>query len=154
MVVVVVVEAELVAAPALVVVVAALVDVVVVPCDDEPGWWPVRRSIASWTFVLTCAWLAWDSLLRSDWTVRVCLLPLPSNWTVGSITPVPFIASTAWVWVIPGAAIVHAVPPLNSMPRLSPPRKTIDTIPRTMISVETANQIRRFPTKSKRVSPR
>ena len=77
-----------------VVVVAPLVDVVVA-CEDEPGWWPVRRSIASWTFWLTWFWLACESLLRSAWTLRVCRFPLPSSSTVGSITPVPFRASTA-----------------------------------------------------------
>ena len=63
-------------------------------------------------------------------------------------------ASTAWVWVTPGAAMVHSVPPLNSIPRFSPPRRTMETIPSTMISVEMPNQIFRRPTKSKRVSPR
>ena len=95
-----------------------------------------------------------DSLLRSDWTVRVWLLPFPRSWTVGSINPVPLIASTAWVWVIPGAAMVHCVPPLNSIPRLSPPRRMIERIPSTMMSAEMLNQILRLPTKSKRVSPR
>src|SRR6185437_6424867 len=67
---VVVVEVEPVVAPALaVVVVAALVDVVVVACEEEVGWCPVTRSIAFWTFWLTWFWLAWDSLLRSAWTL-------------------------------------------------------------------------------------
>ena len=63
-------------------------------------------------------------------------------------------ASTAWVWVTPGAAMVHSVPPLNSIPRFSPPRKTMEMIPSTMMSVEMPNQILRLPTKSNRVSPR
>ena len=50
--------------------------------------------------------------------------------------------------------MVHSVPPLNSIPRLSPPRSTMEMIPRTMMAVEMLNQILRFPTKSKRVSPR
>ena len=63
-------------------------------------------------------------------------------------------ASTASVCVTPGAAMVHSVPPLNSMPRFSPPRRTMEMMPSAMISVETPNQILRRPTKSKRVSPR
>ena len=73
---------------------------------------------------------------------------------VGSITPVFLRAFVACVCVTPGAAMVHSVPPLNSMPRLSPPRNTIEMIPRTMMAVEMLNQILRLPTKSKRVSPR
>ena len=79
--------------------------------------------------------------------MSVCLLPVPSSSTVGSISPVPFMASAAWVWVTPGAATVHSVPPLNSIPRFSPPRKMIETIPRTMMAVEMVNQILRWPTK-------
>ena len=43
-------------------------------------------------------------------------------------------ASVAWVWVTPGAAMVHSVPPLNSMPRFRPPRRMMVTIPRTMMA--------------------
>ncbi len=68
--------------------------------------------------------------------------------------PVPFRALVAWVWETPGAAMVHSVPPLNSIPRFRPPRNTMEMIPSTMIAVEMLNQIRRLPTKSKRVSPR
>ena len=111
-------------------------------------------SSAFCTFLLTvCCW-ACESLLMSDCTLSVCLLPEPSSCTVGLIRPVPFMASTAWVWVTPGAAMVHSVPPLNSMPRFSPPRRTTETIPKTMMAVEMLNQIFRLPTKSKRVSPR
>ncbi len=92
--------------------------------------------------------------MRSDCTFSVCLLPVPSNSTVGSIRPVPLRASVACVWVTPGAAMVHSVPPLNSIPRFSPPRSTIEMIPRTMMAAEMLNQILRLPTKSKRVSPR
>ena len=53
-----------------------------------------------------------------------------------------------------GAATVHSVPPLNSMPRLSPPRRMMEMIPATMMSVEMVNQVRLRPTKSKVVSPR
>ena len=90
----------------------------------------------------------------SDWTFSVWFFPLPRSSTVGSITPVPFRASVAWAWVIPGAAIVHSVPPLNSIPRFSPPRRMMETIPSTMMRLEMLNQIFRRPTKSKRVSPR
>ena len=103
---------------------------------------------------MTAACWAAGSLLMSDWTLRVCLLPEPSSCTVGSTRPVPFMASAASVWVTPGAAMVHSVPPLNSMPRLSPPRRTMERMPRAMMRVETVNQIFRLPTKSKRVSPR
>ena len=114
----------------------------------------VTSSNAFWTFLLTASCWACDSLLRSDCTLRVCLLPVPSISTVGSITPVPFRALVAWVWLTPGAAIVHSVPPLNSIPRFSPPRSTIERMPSRMMAVEMLNQIRRRPTKSKRVSPR
>ena len=73
---------------------------------------------------------------------------------MGLISPVPLIASTAWVWLTPGAAMVHSVPPLNSIPRLSPPRRMMERIPRAMISVEMVNQSLRLPTKSNLVSPR
>ena len=86
--------------------------------------------------------------------MSVCLLPLPSSSTVGSTSPVPFSASVACVCVTPGAAIVHSVPPLNSIPRFRPPRKMMETIPSTMMAAEMLNQILRLPTKSKRVSPR
>ncbi len=114
----------------------------------------VTSSSAFCTFLLTASCWACGSLLMSDCTFSVCLLPVPRSSTVGSIRPVPFMASTAWVWVTPGAAMVHSVPPLNSMPRFSPPRRTIETMPSTMMAVEMQNQIRRLPTKSKRVSPR
>ena len=90
----------------------------------------------------------------SDCTLIVCWPPRPSSCTVGSMTPVPFSASVAWAWVTFGAWIVHSYPPLKSMPRFSPPRKTIEMIPRTMMAVEMLNQILRRPTKSKRFSPR
>ena len=153
--VVVVVDAAA-AAPALavVVVVVLAVVVVVVVGGDLGACAAVRASSAFWTFLLTASCWFCDSWFRSDWTLSVCLLPLPRSSTVGSTTPVPFRASVAWVWVTPGAAIVHSVPPLNSIPRFSPPRSTIETIPSTMIAVEMPNQILRLPTKSKRVSPR
>ena len=69
------------------------------------------------------------------------MLPVPSISTVGSITPVPFRALVAWVWVTPGAAMVHSVPPLNSIPRFSPPRSTIEMMPSRMMAVEMLNQI-------------
>ena len=103
---------------------------------------------------MACLLCLSESLLRSDCTLRVCLLPLPSNSTVGSIRPVPLRASVACVCVTPGAEIVHSVPPLNSIPRVQPPRSTIEMIPKTMMAAEMLNQIFRLPTKSKRVSPR
>src|ERR1700733_8448672 len=143
------------AAPALaVVVVVALAVVEVVVGNVVGACVAVRASSAFWTFWSTVScWLV-DRLFRSDWRLGVCLLPLPSSSTVGSINPVPFSALVAWVWLIPGAAMVHSVPPLNSIPRFSPPRSTIETIPSTMMSVERLNQILRRPTKSNRVSPR
>ena len=48
---------------------------------------------------------------------------------MGSISPVPARALVAWVWVTLGAAMVHSVPPLNSMPRLRPPRRMIEMTP-------------------------
>ena len=114
----------------------------------------VRASSDFWTFLLTASCWFCVRWFRSDCTLSVCLFPLPRSSTVGSTIPVPFRASVAWVWVTPGAAMVHSVPPLNSIPRFSPPRNTIETIPSTMIAVEMANQILRLPTKSKRVSPR
>ena len=104
--------------------------------------------------MLTSFWALGLSLLRSDCTLSVWSLPRPSNCTVGSITPVPCSAFVAWVWVIPGAGIVHSIPPLKSIPRFRPPRSTIEMIPSAMIAAERLNQILRLPTKSKRVSPR
>ena len=128
--------------------------VVVVAGADVGAWAAVTSGSAFSTFLLTASCWACDSRLRSDWTLSVCLLPVPSSSTVGSMTPVPFRALTASVWLTPGAAMVHSVPPLNSMPRFSPPRRTMEMIPSTMIAVEMLNQIRRLPTKSNRVSPR
>ena len=136
-----------------VVVVVGLAVVVVVGADLGPCA-AVTSSSAFWTFALTAFCWDCDSLLMSDCTLSVCLLPVPSSSTVGSITPVFFRAFTASVWVTPGAAMVHSVPPLNSIPRFSPPRRTIEMIPSRMMAVEMLNQIRRLPTKSKRVSPR
>ena len=153
---VVVVVAAAAAAPALAVVVVvglAVVDVVVV-VGVLGAWAAVRSVIAFSTFLFTASCWSCDSLFRSDCTLSVCLLPLPRSSTVGSMTPVPFNALVAWVWETPGAAMVHSVPPLNSIPRFRPPRNTMETIPSTMMAVEMLNQIFRLPTKSKRVSPR
>ncbi len=144
------------AAPALAVVVvvgAAVVEVVVVGAVVG-ACAAVRASIDFSTFLLTASCCFCVRWFRSDCTLSVCLFPLPSSSTVGLTNPVPFRASVAWVWVTPGAATVHSVPPLNSIPRFSPPRNTIETIPSTMMAAEMLNQILRLPTKSKRVSPR
>ena len=144
------------AAPALaVVVVVGLAVVVVVVGGDVGAWAAVSSSSAFCTFLLTASCWACDSRLMSDWTLSVCLLPVPEQLAPsGRSRPVPFRASTAWVWVTPGAAMVHSVPPLNSIPRFSPPRRMMEMIPSTMMSVEMPNQILRLPTKSNRVSPR
>src|ERR1700733_2558192 len=152
--VVLVVEDAVEPAAALVVVVAALVVLVVVTGVDLGACAAVTARRAFWTLALTAFCWACDSLFMSDWTVRVCLLPEPRSCTVGSMTPVPFMASAASLWVTPGAAIVHSVPPLNSMPRFRPPRRMIEMMPTTMMRVERLNQIFRLPTKSNRVSPR
>src|SRR5271170_2400566 len=155
-VVLVVVATAAAVAPALAVVEVvglAVVEVVVVG-DGVGAWAAVRSVIAFSTFLLTASCWSCDRWLRSDCTLSVCLLPLPSSSTVGSMMPVPFRALVAWVWETPGAAMVHSVPPLNSIPRFRPPRNTMEMIPSTMIAVEIPNQIRRLPTKSKRVSPR
>ena len=73
---------------------------------------------------------------------------------MGWLRPAACMALTAWTWVTPGAFTVHSVPPLNSMPRFSPPRRMMEMIPATMMTVEMVNQTRRRPTKSKWVSPR
>src|ERR1700722_3274312 len=80
----------------------AVVEVVVVGVDFG-AWAAVTSSSAFWTLLLMVCCCVSESLLRSDWTFSVCLLPLPSSWTVGSIRPVPFNASVAWVCVTPGA---------------------------------------------------
>ena len=152
--VVVVVEADVAAAPALAVVVVVALAVVVVVGGVLGACAAVTSSSAFSTLLLMAACWSCDSLFRSDCTLSVCLLPVPSSSTWGSTNPVPLRASVAWVWVTPGAAIVHSVPPLKSMPRFSPPRNTMEMIPRRMMAVEMLNQILRLPTKSKRVSPR
>ena len=55
----------------------------------------VRSSSAFWTFLLTASCWSCDRWFRSDCTLSVCLLPLPSSSTVGSINPVPFRALVA-----------------------------------------------------------
>src|SRR6202050_531899 len=142
------------AAAGLAVVVVVGLAVVVVVGGGAGACASVSLSMAACTLLLTCVCADGLSLFRSDCTLRVCLLPVPSSSTVGSMTPVPFMASVAWVCVMPGAAMVHSVPPLNSMPRFRPPRKMMVMIPRTMMADERLNQILRRPTKSNRVSPR
>src|SRR5580698_231579 len=132
--VVVVVEADVAAAPALAVVVVVALAVVVVVGGVLGALAAVTSRSAFSTLLLMAACWSCDSLFRSDCTLSVCLLPVPSNSTWGSTNPVPLRALVAWVWVTPGAAIVHSVPPLKSMPRFSPPRRTMDTIPRTMMA--------------------
>ena len=82
------------ATAALVVVVVGLAVVVVVG-GALGACAAVSSSIAFCTFSLT--WFCADSvsLFRSDCTLSVCLLPVPSSSTVGSMTPVPFMASVA-----------------------------------------------------------
>src|SRR5580693_5587548 len=89
--VVVVVEADVAAAPALA--------VVVVVGGVLGAWAAVTASSAFSTFLLMAACWSCDSLFRSDCTLSVCLLPVPSNSTWGSTSPVPLRALVAWVWV-------------------------------------------------------
>src|ERR1700728_4700805 len=83
--------------PVVLVVVAAAVVEVVVP--EAGGFVPVSLYMAFCTLVLTFCCCSADSLLRSSWTLSVCLLPVPRSSTVGSTNPVPLRASVAWVWV-------------------------------------------------------
>ena len=73
---------------------------------------------------------------------------------MGAVSPAACMALVACTWVTWGAFTVHSVPPLNSMPRFSPPRRMMEMIPATMMTVERENQTFLRPTKSKRVSPR
>src|SRR6516165_9928674 len=72
-----------VAAPDFAVVVVAGLAVVVVElagvCEPLGAWAAVSSSNAFWTFLLTCCWLAYESLFRSDCTFSVCLLPEPRS---------------------------------------------------------------------------
>ena len=86
--------------------------------------------------------------------VELLVAPLPEQLDDGFGEPGRRMALVAWVWVTLGAFTVHSVPPLNSMPRFSPPRRMMEMIPATMMTVEMVNHVLRRPTKSKRVSPR
>src|SRR3984957_16169731 len=142
------------AAPALAVVVVVGLAVVVVVGGVLGACAAVRAVNVLSTLLFTASCWFCVRWFKSDCTLSVCLLPVPRSSTVGSTKPVFFRASVAWVWVTPGAAMVHSVPPLNSMPRFSPPRRMIETIPSTMMAVEMLNQILRRPTKANFVSPR
>src|ERR1700726_757281 len=77
------------AAPALAVVVVAGAEVLVVGgavvgVVVELGAWAVVRARSAFcTFLFTAFCWAGESLLRSDWMLSVCLLPVPSSCTVG-----------------------------------------------------------------------
>src|SRR6202035_614892 len=92
------------AAPALAVVVVVGWAVVVVVGGVLGALLAVTFRSAFLTLLSTAVCWLCVRWFRSDCTLSVCLLPLPSSSTVGSTNPVPFRASVAWVWVTPGAA--------------------------------------------------
>ena len=136
------------------VVVVGLAVVVVVDGDDWGACAAVSSSMAFWTFCAEACCCGLRELVEVRLDVERLLAAGAEQLHRGVDHARALMALTAWVWVTPGAAIVHSVPPLNSIPRFSPPRRMIETIPSRMISVEMPNQMRRLPTKSKRVSPR
>ncbi len=120
-------------------------------------WFVVSAALASAPVTLAsmAARCSADFELRSAVT-SICLVWLTwlvSCTTVGWVTPADSAAVVAWATVSVGEVTSHDWPPLKSMPWLRP-RVDREMIPSRMMTAETPNHQRRFPMKSKEVSPR
>src|SRR5438874_7011103 len=116
-------------------------------------WDGCTRAIAASLLVTAClTWVWWAGEPELTLASTSTVFP-PRIVMVGSGTPTEPTADRASLTVTFGATTCQDVPPLNSMPKLSPFTPS-ERDPTTMMTIDSRNQRHRLPTKSKAVSPR